>query len=79
MLSKPKFLAIVALTLSNFSFAKCDYPDDLDARGHRCGGRAASVKPGGRLGGDGRYQDSQGHDRLYGKDNDPYDRKEKKY
>jgi hypothetical protein len=26
---------------------RCNYPDDLDARGHRCGGRAASVRPGG--------------------------------
>ena len=31
----------------------CDYPDQLDAAGRRCGGRAASVRPGGRLGGDG--------------------------
>lgn len=26
---------------------RCNYPDDLDARGRRCGGRAASVRPGG--------------------------------
>ena len=27
---------------------QCNYPDDLDSRGHRCGGRAASERPGGR-------------------------------
>jgi hypothetical protein len=27
--------------------ARCDYPDDLDSIGRRCGGRAASVRPGG--------------------------------
>jgi micrococcal nuclease len=26
---------------------KCMYPDDLDSRGHRCGKRAASERPGG--------------------------------
>lgn len=26
----------------------CDYPGQLDSRGNRCGGRAASEKPGGR-------------------------------
>jgi len=26
---------------------RCNYPDDLDAAGHRCGGRAASERPGG--------------------------------
>jgi len=26
---------------------RCQYPDDLDSRGHRCGKRAASVRPGG--------------------------------
>lgn len=30
---------------------QCDYPDDLDSAGRRCGRRAASVRPGGRLGG----------------------------
>ena len=29
----------------------CDYPDQLDSAGRRCGKRAASVKAGGRLGG----------------------------
>ena len=37
----------------------CDYPDDRDSAGRRCGGRAASVRPGGKLGGDGRYIDSK--------------------
>jgi hypothetical protein len=27
--------------------ARYDYPDDLDSIGRRCGGRAASVRPGG--------------------------------
>jgi hypothetical protein len=30
---------------------RCDYPDDVDSRGRRCGNRAASVRKGGRLGG----------------------------
>ena len=51
----------------------CNYPSDRDSAGRRCGGRAASVRPGGRLGGDGRYQDSLGRDRIYGRGNDPYD------
>ena len=51
----------------------CDYPDQRDSRGRRCGGRAASVIPGGRLGGDGKYQDSYGRDRVWGRNNDPYD------
>ena len=51
----------------------CDYPDQRDSRGRRCGGRAASVIPGGRLGGDGKYKDSYGRDRVWGKNNDPYD------
>ncbi len=29
------------------SSGKCNFPDDLDARGRRCGKRAASVRPGG--------------------------------
>jgi hypothetical protein len=35
--------SIIALPVS----ARCDYPDDLDSIGRRCGGRAASVRPGG--------------------------------
>jgi hypothetical protein len=30
---------------------RCDYPDQLDSRGYRCGNRAASRRAGGRLGG----------------------------
>lgn len=74
---KPIFfsLAILAsLTYSNAAQARCDYPDDRDSAGRRCGGRAASVIPGGRLGGTGDYTDSQGRNRVYGRDNDPYDR-----
>ena len=51
----------------------CDYAWQTDSAGRRCGGRAASVIPGGRLGGDGRYTDSQGRPRLWGRNNDPYD------
>lgn len=51
----------------------CDYSWQTDSAGRRCGGRAADVRPGGKLGGDGRYTDSYGRKRLYGKDNDPYD------
>lgn len=29
------------------SSGKCNFPDDLDSRGRRCGKRAASVRPGG--------------------------------
>ena len=29
----------------------CDYPEQLDSAGRRCGKRAASVRAGGRLGG----------------------------
>lgn len=64
-----------ALLISTTSvFARCDYPNDLDSAGRRCGGRAASVRPGGRLGGNGQYQDSYGRDRIYGTNNDIYDR-----
>lgn len=28
----------------------CDYPDQVDSRGRRCGGRAAIIRPGGRFG-----------------------------
>lgn len=64
---------LAATTFSTSSHARCDYPDDRDSAGNRCGGRAASVRPGGRLGGDGNYTDSQGRNRIYGRDNDPYD------
>ena len=51
----------------------CDYSWQRDSAGRRCGGRAASVIPGGRLGGDGKYIDSYGRDRIWGENNDPYD------
>jgi len=54
--------------------ARCDHPDDYDSAGRRCGGRAASVREGGRLGGDGYYKDSYGRQRKYGRNNDEYDR-----
>ena len=71
-------LNILLLTTLLFSplyvFAgNCDYPGQKDSAGRRCGGRAASVIPGGRLGGDGHYTDSEGKPRIYGRDNDPYD------
>ena len=56
------------------SFAgNCDYSWQRDSAGRRCGGRAAAVIPGGRLGGDGKYKDSYGRSRLYGPSNDRYD------
>jgi hypothetical protein len=68
-------LTIAFITFElNVALARCDHPDDYDSAGRRCGGRAASVIPGGRLGGDGYYQDSQGRQRVYGKNNDPYDK-----
>lgn len=30
------------------STGKCDFPDQLDSAGRRCGGRAASERPGGK-------------------------------
>ena len=62
------------MSLPNLAHARCDSPDDYDSAGRRCGGRAASVREGGRYGGDGYYQDSQGRTRKYGRNNDPYDR-----
>jgi hypothetical protein len=35
-------------TTTTSSGGNCNSPDDLDSRGHRCGGRAASVRSGGR-------------------------------
>jgi hypothetical protein len=35
-------------TATTSSGGNCNSPDDLDSRGHRCGGRAASVRSGGR-------------------------------
>ena len=66
-------LTILWMTPQYALSGKCDYPDQTDSAGRRCGGRAASVRPGGRLGGDGHYKDSYGRDRVYGRDNDIYD------
>ena len=59
---------------NNTLSGNCDYEWQYDSAGRRCGGRAASVRKGGRLGGDGRYTDSLGRLRLYGRNNDPYDK-----
>ena len=69
-----KVFGLFGLIFSFYAYSgPCDYPDQRDSAGRRCGGRAASVRPGGRLGGDGNYQDSYGRQRVYGRDNDPYD------
>lgn len=69
------FLLGLVVTFYSFnSFAACNYPDDRDSAGRRCGGRAASVIPGGNLGGNGKYTDYQGRQRVYGKNNDQYDK-----
>ncbi len=65
------FLAFIPLDAVS---GNCDYSWQTDSLGKRCGGRAADVRPGGRLGGDGRYQDSYNRPRLYGPNNDPYDK-----
>jgi hypothetical protein len=70
------FMLVAVAALFMFvsdAYAACNYPSDLDSAGRRCGGRAASVIPGGNLGGDGRYEDSQGRQRVYGRGNDQYD------
>ena len=67
------FIVFLVFFPGSTSSGKCDYPWQYDSAGRRCGGRAASVRPGGRLGGDGSYIDSQGRQRIYGRDNDPYD------
>jgi len=51
----------------------CDLATGVDSLGRRCGGRAAEVIPGGRLGGTGLYQDSQGNLRQIGECNDMFD------
>lgn len=76
-------LLTVALTLSatagsvslsaEAEAGSCDYSWQRDSAGRRCGGRAANVIPGGRLGGTGHYYDSYGRPRIYGKNNDIYD------
>ena len=40
--------------MPEYSFSgKCDFPWQRDSAGRKCGGRAASCRPGGSLGGDG--------------------------
>jgi hypothetical protein len=53
--------------------APCDYASGYDSLGRRCGGRAAEIIPGGELGGNGMYYDSNGNLRLRGPCNDPFD------
>ena len=61
-----KYLFVLLFLFSPLvSYARCDYPDDLDSAGRRCGKRAASVRPGGRLGGDGNYNRRQGKKTVY--------------
>lgn len=57
----------------------CDYSWQYDSAGRRCGGRAANVRPGGHLGGNGIYTDSYGRQRKYGPNNDLYDRYDYKF
>jgi hypothetical protein len=38
---------LISLTIALPVSARCDYPENLDSIGRRCGGRAASVRPGG--------------------------------
>lgn len=44
---KAMMVLVIAL-LAGQAMAACDYPDDTAADGSRCGGRAASERPGGR-------------------------------
>lgn len=71
-----KYFCVIFMIFSPFAVVagNCDYSWQRDSAGRRCGGRAASVIPGGRLGGDGRYTDSYGRDRVWGRNNDPYDK-----
>jgi hypothetical protein len=39
--------AFLGRNLSSKGYGNCRYPDDLASDGSRCGGRAASVRPGG--------------------------------
>jgi hypothetical protein len=41
-------LALMAFASIGQAIAACDYPSDRAADGSRCGGRAASEKPGGK-------------------------------
>ena len=70
-----KYLFIICITFFPLLVitGNCDYSWQRDSAGRKCGGRAAEVIPGGRLGGDGRYTDSYGRNRIYGRGNDIYD------
>ena len=48
------FLSVLFSPLFSYS-GPCANPEDRDSAGRRCGKRAASVRPGGELGGDGTY------------------------
>lgn len=46
-----KFLTVAIISLLSFGSianAACNYPGDTASDGSRCGGRAASERPGGR-------------------------------
>jgi hypothetical protein len=45
---KKIFLVLMLSLMAGQAMAACDYPDDIAADGTRCGGRAASERPGGR-------------------------------
>ena len=72
--SSPRSTSKAELSEKRIPAGNCKHQDDLDSRGNRCGGRASSVRPGGKDGGDGHFKDSQGRDRIYGPDNDKYDK-----
>ncbi len=66
------FVILAFLPLNSMA-GNCDYSWQTDSAGRSCGGRAANVRPGGKLGGDGRYRDSYQRQRIYGPNNDIYD------
>ena len=70
-----KYLLLLSILFyPGFSYSgPCNYPDDLDSAGRRCGKRAASVRPGGRLGGDGTLSGSQTRPALNNQDTNPSD------
>lgn len=39
--------ALTLAAIAQSALATCNYPDDIASDGSRCGGRAASVRPGG--------------------------------
>jgi hypothetical protein len=46
--SSPTYTTPTYTSTTTSSGGNCNSPDDVDSRGHRCGGRAASVRAGGR-------------------------------